>query len=141
MKVLSFASLAAIATVLSVSAGVAAEVPNVIGTWKVAGDRATARVGTSPGHARAEDSVSTKLDQAWNVEIKGQDGRSFYGVVGGPTGKQQTMVGVFRTDGKRFLISTDNGTGDGEMNGDSFELCWSDTLPTLVAVDCAIYRK
>jgi len=118
---------------------VAAEPPDMVGKWTATDDRATVRVGTSP-NAEPDPEVSTD-GAAWTLDIQKQEGRVFYGVATGALGKPINVIGAFRNDGKRFTLATDNGSGDAEMIGDDFELCWADTLPTLVAIDCAVYSR
>lgn len=133
--------IAVAALMTAATASFAAEAPNMVGTWKPAVDHASARVGTSPGYVEPQDKPKLNTPEAWTLKIEAQDGRAFHGQAIGTNGKAQSLVGVFLSDGKRFHVSTETGAAVGEMTGDSFEYCWTDALPTVVAVYCGVYSK
>jgi hypothetical protein len=119
----------------------AADMPDLVGTWTPQ-ESASARVGVSAEFdAPIETPALNAPDSAWTIRIDAQDGRAFHGESTGPNGRTQAFVGVFAPDGTSFHAATKNGTAEGTMTDAGFELCWTDTLPDMVAVDCSAYAK
>jgi len=123
------------------STAFAADPANIVGTW-VPTALSAATVGTAAAIS-ATDKPATSHDArgAWGLTVDTQDGGAFVGTVTGPSGKPKPLVGAFRLDGKRFVISTTNGGGTGEIDGDQLEVCWSDNIPNLIAANCALYKR
>ena len=86
-------------------------------------------------------SLTKGTDDAFKWRIDAQDGGSFSGTATGPKGKTETIVGAFRQDGKRFVFSTGNGNGSGEVSGDDLEFCWTDNIPSYIAAGCPTYKR
>jgi hypothetical protein len=130
------------AALLSAASVAAADPAAITGTWKPVGEPSSARVGTSPGYfPKMDKPVVNQPGTGWTITIDQQDGRSFAGSSTGPNGKSQALVGVFRQDGKRFVIASEVGSGDGEMTGDGMELCWVDNVDNYAAATCGMYQR
>jgi hypothetical protein len=122
------------------SAAFAADPANIVGTWVPTGLSA-ATIGTPEGiSATDKPTTSHDIAGAWTVTIDAQDGGAFTGTGLGPSGKAP-IVGAFRLDGKRFVISSTNGFASGEVDGDQLDLCWTDNIPYLIAAGCAVYKR
>ena len=78
---------------------------------------------------------------AWKLVIDTQDGAAFSGNNTGPSGKPKLVVGVFRMDGKRFVMATEGGNAAGEVAGDQLEICITDNIPDYVGAICTIYKR
>ena len=123
------------------TAALAAEPPNIIGTWTPV-EHSSARIGPREGlPTYATPSLTHDLHFAWKLVITAQDGPAFAGYNTGPSGKPKDLVGVFRTDGVRFVMSTEGGAATGEVNGDKLEFCFTDAIPVYVAAGCTIYQR
>jgi hypothetical protein len=121
----------------------AAEPFNILGTW-VPVSHAAARIGTAPTGAydtAVKPSLVRDIALAWSYTFDKQDGAAFSGVSNGPKGKSVIAVGVFRMDGQRFVLSTEDGSATGEVTGDEIEVCWTDTVPNYIAAKCTTYRR
>jgi hypothetical protein len=135
-----FAIAGGVLIAFSVSA-VAADAPNMIGTWSPT-EHSSVRIGSSPNYSAASKPLMTNgFGFGWVLKIEQQDGRSFAGTAIGPKGKPGKFVGVFHRDGKRFVYSTDKGVGTGEVDGDEMEFCWNDSIPALVAAACTVEKR
>jgi len=123
------------------STAFAADPTNIVGTW-VPTAFSAASVGT-PEAISATDKPATSHDASggWSVTVDTQDGGAFVGTVTGPSGKPKPLVGAFRLDGKRFVISTTSGAGTGEIDGDQLEVCWTDNIANLIAAGCTVYQR
>ena len=66
---------------------------------------------------------------------------AFAGYNKGPSGKPKDLIGVFRTDGVRFVMSTDGGAATGDVDGDKLEFCFTDAIPVYVAAGRTIYQR
>jgi opacity protein-like surface antigen len=136
----SFTAAGALLVALSAGA-IAADAPNIVGTWTPTG-RSAARVGNTAHYPSAvKPSLTKGTDDAFKWRIDAQDGGSFSGTATGPKGKNETIVGAFRQDGKRFVFSTGNGNGSGEVSGDDLEFCWTDNIPSYIAAGCTTYKR
>lgn len=136
----SLAVAGAFLAALSIDA-VAADAPNIVGTWTPTA-HASARIGTHSQYgSTAKPSLTSATDAAFKWTIDTQQGNSFSGSATGPKGKVEELVGAFRQDGKRFVFSVANGSGSGELNGDEMELCFSDTIPNYMSAACTVYKR
>ncbi|HQS08502.1 MAG TPA: hypothetical protein PLK13_06720 [Xanthobacteraceae bacterium] len=123
----------------------AADAPNIIGLWT-----AVAHAGSNLSIAPMDD-MRLRVDtphfsnrpgtEAWNVRIDTQSDRAFGGAVVSKGGKEQVLLGTFRSDGKRVVYATDFSSGDGEVSADSMELCWIDSVPNYIATACTTYER
>jgi len=114
---------------------------SIVGTW-VPVEHASARTGSSPYYgATTRPTLTTSMAAAWSYTFDSQDGRVFAGTASGPKGGSEAVVGVFRHDGRRFVISTDSGSGDGEVEDDGLEICWTDSVANYVAASCTLYER
>ncbi len=130
----------ALLVALSVGA-TAADAPNIVGTWTPTAHSA-ARVGKNAHYQSAvKPSLAKGADKAFTWKIDSQDSNSFSGTATGPKGKTEMIVGAFRQDGKRFVFSTGNGNGSGEVSGDDLEFCWTDNIPSYIAAACTTYKR
>lgn len=128
------------ATAAVASPALAADVPNMVGTWDISGETAGARAGKSQ-HGYAKGRGLELNNGARNIVIvEKQEGRAFGGKIIHPDGKADAWVGVIPADGKSLIGSTLRGTIDGRLLPDGFELCWVDNLNDLAAVSCDIYK-
>ena len=107
----------AIVTILSTNA-IAADVPNVIGTWAI----------LNKGRSAPSESSGVQSAQIASLAVKvlRQDGQSFSGTVVGPKGKSERIVGSFRRDGMTFVYSSEKTAGTGKVQGNEMELCRTD---------------
>jgi hypothetical protein len=103
----------AIVTILSTHA-IAAEVPNVVGTWAI----------SSRANSATSDQPAAIASLA--VKILRQEGDSFSGTLVGPKGKSERFVGSFRRDGRLFVYSSDKTAGTGKVQGNEMEICRTD---------------
>jgi hypothetical protein len=103
----------AIATQLSIKA-LAANVPNVIGTWVIS---------TKGRPATSEQSADFA---SLTVKVLRQDGESFSGTIIGLKGKSERIVGAFRRDGMTFIYSSEKTAGIGQVQGSEMQICRTD---------------
>lgn len=123
----------------------AADAPNIVGLWTP-----VAHAGSNLSIAPMDD-MRLRVDtphfsnrpgtEAWNVRIDTQSDRAFGGAVVSKGGKEQVLLGTFRSDGKRVVYATDFSSGDGEVSADSMELCWIDSVPNYIATACTSYER
>jgi hypothetical protein len=107
----------ALCTVVSVQA-MAAEVPDVVGTWKISQRR----------HPAASESQQQSAELAsLTITISRQSSDSFSGTVVGPKRKPEQIVGSFRRDGRTFIYSSAKTAGVGQVQGDEMQICRTDT--------------
>jgi hypothetical protein len=111
------AAAAAIVTILSTNA-IAAEVPNVVGTWAIM-NKGRSTVSESSGDQSAQIASLA-------VKILRQDGQSFSGTVVGLKGKSERIIGSFRRDGMTFIYSSEKTAGTGKVQGNEMEICRTD---------------
>jgi hypothetical protein len=107
-----FASIAIVA--LLSSSGIAADFPNVIGTWMIA------------HKGRPVTSYQAAELASLSVKIAQQDGGSFSGTIIGLKGKTERIVGAFRRDGSTFVYSSEKTAGTGRVQGNEMEICRTD---------------
>jgi len=118
-------------------------VPDLVGTWKMSGQgHAAARQGSGSTHFdRMTVPTFEAPDERWTFVFEVQKGRSFYGSATGPSGKSTSFVGVFRRDGRNFIVSSQSGIILGEMVGEDMEICFADNVPDWMAVNCAMLTR
>ncbi|MFG1462895.1 hypothetical protein V5F77_08315 [Xanthobacter sp. DSM 24535] len=123
----------------------AADAPNIIGLWtptEHSGSNLTvAPMDQMRVQADMPQFLSAPGNEAWSVRIDTQSGHAFGGAVISKGGKEQILLGTFRSDGKRMVYATDFSVGDGEASADRMELCWIDTVPNYIAVACTVYGR
>jgi len=120
---------------------VAADVPNLIGTWKPTGESAGARIGHShAGWAAASEPVFNPTPRPF-VVVEKQNGRGLSGYEVLPDGRKDPFVGVFKRDGKQIIVSTELGAATADVVGDEIEWCWHDNLPTVSVAVCDVMKK
>ena len=107
-----FASIAIMALVST--SGVAADFPNVIGTWMIA------------NKGRPVTSYQAAELGSLSVKIAQQDGESFSGTIIGLKGKTERIVGAFRRDGSTFVYSSEKTAGTGRVQGNEMGICRTD---------------
>jgi hypothetical protein len=111
------AAAVAIVTILSTNA-IAADVPNVIGTWAIS-DKGRSATSENSG-------VQPAQIASLAVKILRQDGQSFSGTVVGPKGKSERIIGSFRRDSMTFIYSSEKTAGTGKVQGNEMEICRTD---------------
>jgi hypothetical protein len=112
---------------------VAADAPNLLGSWTRSAHTMSLLKGSSkPLFTHAED-------QTWKMKIDAQDSGAFSGVLSGPVGKPQPIVGAFQPDSKHFVFSTENESGGGEANNDELQYCWTSSRPIIAG--CATFKR
>jgi hypothetical protein len=135
-------ALVTAATCLAVSAVTAnaANIPNLVGTWKSTGDFAVARTGKA--RAGFSETPTFNHSQRPVLVVEQQDGRGLTGYLLLPDGNKDPLVGVFKRDGKQVIVSTDNpGTGTIDVYGDEIEWCWQDVIPDVRVATCDLMKK
>ena len=76
-----------------------------------------------------------------SIVIEKQEGRGLSGYLLLPDGNKDPFVGVLKHDGKRAILSADNGKGTIDLNGDATEFCFLDDLPGVNIASCDLIRK
>jgi hypothetical protein len=99
---------------LASTSAVAADFPNVIGTWMIA------------NKGKPATPYQTAEMASLSVKIVKQDGESFSGTVIGLKGKTERIVGAFRRDGATFVYSSEKTAGTGRVQGNEMEICRTD---------------
>ena len=119
----------------------AAEIPNMIGTWKPSGEAAGGRLG--PAHAGWAASAKPVLNPTPRpiVVVEVQNGRSLAGYELLPDGSRDPFVAAFKRDGKQLVVSTKLGAATADVSGNEMEWCWQDALPNLVIAVCDVMKK
>jgi hypothetical protein len=113
----SFVSCVALCALVSVQA-MAAEVPDMVGTWKISQRR----------HPAASESQQQSAELAsLTITISRQTSDSFSGTVVGPKRKPEQIIGSFRRDGRTFVYSSAKTAGVGQVQGDEMQICRTDT--------------
>jgi hypothetical protein len=112
---------------------VAADAPNLVGSWTRSSHTMSLLKGSSkPLFTHTED-------QTWKMKIDAQDSGAFSGVLSGPVGKAQPIAGAFQPDGKHFVFSTENESGSGEASNDELQYCWTSSRPIIAG--CATFKR
>jgi hypothetical protein len=135
---------AAVIGVLAGAPAAAADIPNLVGTWKaVDGESVVVRFGAASEHT-PEASTPTIVapgGQAWTMVVEKQDGRAFHGHAMSPKGEKETFVGVVHRDGEHLVIAGDDGELEGEYDDGKLDLCWTDDRPGRAVVACSLFAK
>lgn len=121
----------------------AADVPDLIGTWKDTGEMPLAHWGAGNEHGLGESAKPTAkmVTGAWSVVIEAQDGRAFHGHATSPKGTKETLVGVIRRDNKTLVLAGDNAGLEGLVEGNEMELCFSDHASGKAHAFCTVMVK
>lgn len=132
------------AGLLAASVAMAADPPDLVGTWTSTGE---ANASVSLG-AAGEYSVATEepsfdaAENAWSIVIAEQKGRAFHGVAKAPGGGEVELVGVVSFDGEELLISGPMYGVFGEFVGDGkIEFCYQDHRDDRAEVNCFVAAK
>ena len=142
MRIIS--GLAALgAGLFAASVAMAADPPDLVGTWKATGEaHASVRLGDgNEHHPEYDDPSFGSPEHAWAIVIKEQKGRAFHGVAQSPKGLEEEIVGVVSFDAEHLLISGDEAGLFGEILGDKIEFCFQDHEDDRAGVACFIAAK
>jgi hypothetical protein len=142
MKIISgFAALGA--GLLAASLAMAADPPDLVGTWKATGESyASVRLGDDNDHHPEYAAPSYGAPgEAWSVVIKEQKGRAFSGSALSPKGGEERIVGVVSFDAEHLIIAGDEAGMFGEIIGDKIEFCFQDHEDDRAGVACYIAAK
>jgi hypothetical protein len=131
------------AAVLAIPMASAAELPDLVGTWKLTGEmQASVHLGEGNAHHPEYESPNFKApEDAWNVVIDEQTGRAFHGHAVSPDGKEEPIVGVVTHNSEQLLISGMQAGLYGEIVGDEIEFCFMDHAPDRAGVACWMSAK
>ena len=118
----------------------AADVPDMVGTWKPppirrrADRRCACRLGgvVAPGLQSNAAPVCCDRETRW-TRVSG------YEVL--PDGSRDPFVGVFKRDGKQLLVSTNVGVALADVSGNEMEWCWLDHLSLVAVAACDVMKK
>lgn len=137
------ATAAAAAVMLVSGAALAADPPDLVGTWKsVPGTYASARVGdANDHHPEHRNPVFGSPDQVWSIVIDEQQGRAFHGKAVSPRGSEESVVGVISFDGQRLTMAGNEAGLFGTILGDQIEFCYQDHDDDLAGVACYVAEK
>jgi len=113
----------------------AADAPSLVGTWT----RTAVTMALVKGRTAKPLFIHGADKEVWKLKIDAQESGSFSGTVTGSIPKSQAIVGAFQSDGKRFVFTTENDSGSGEVTGDEMQYCWTNPRP--VAAGCATFKK
>ncbi len=123
------------------SAPASAADANLIGHWTSTGETNAARLGQAIAGWPATDKPAFNLSPRPSVVIDVQEGRKLAGHEIFADGSREDFVGVIKRDGRSVLVSTMKGLAMVDLDGDSMEWCWVDTLDALAVVSCDVMRK
>ena len=131
------------AGLLAASVAMAADPPDLVGTWKATGEaHASVRLGDDNDHTPEFTSPSFGTPQdAWTIVIAEQQGRGFHGVAKSPKGGEEQIVGVVSFDGEHLIMAGDEAGLFGEVLGDKIEFCYQDHEDDRAAVACFLAAK
>jgi hypothetical protein len=131
------------AAALAIPVASAAELPDLVGSWKLTGEmQASIHLGEANAHHPEYEIPSVKAPaDAWSVVIDEQKGRAFHGHALSPEGKQEPIVGVLSHNSEQLLISGLNAGLYGEIVGDEIEFCFMDHAPDRAGVACWMTAK
>jgi hypothetical protein len=131
------------AAALAIPVASAAELPDLVGTWKLSGDmRISVRLGEASDHdpEYASPDIGAPAEP-WDFVIDEQNGRGFHGYALSPQGKKEPYVGVVSHDSTRLLMAGMEGGLYGEIVGDEIEFCFMDHDPGRAGVACWMGAK
>jgi hypothetical protein len=128
---------------LAASVAIAADPPDLVGTWKATGEsHDSIRLGASNQSPLAEEPTFQAEEHVWSIVITEQKGRAFHGVAKAPDGGEVELVGVASFDGEELLISGGTFGVFGEFVGDGkIEFCYQDHRDDRAEVDCFVAAK
>jgi hypothetical protein len=130
------------ASMLAAAAALAADPPDLVGTWKSTGDHAAIVMGESTEHVPEFKTPTFRSPaDAWTIVIKEQQGRAFHGVAQAPGGTEETIVGVVSADGEHLIMAGEEAGVFGEVLGDTIEFCFQDHDDDRAAVACFVAAK
>jgi hypothetical protein len=119
----------------------AAEIPNMVGTWKPSGGSVGARVGRAHAGWAASTKPVLNPTPRPTVVVEVQNGRSLAGYELLPDGSRDPFVAAFKRDGKQLVVSTKLGAATADVSGDEMEWCWQGTLPRVLVAVCDVMKK
>lgn len=131
------------AGMLAGSVALAADPPDLVGTWKATGEaHASVRLGDgNQHHPEYDDPSFGSPENAWTIVIAEQNGRAFHGVAKSPKGGEEPIVGVISFDAEHLLISGNEAGVFGEIIGDKIEFCYQDHDDDRAHVACFVAAK
>jgi hypothetical protein len=132
------------AGLMAASVAMAADPPDLVGTWKATGEsHASVRLGQGDDDDEAADTPAFgSPENAWTIVISEQKGRGFHGVAQSPQGESETFVGVIAFDGEHFLGAGDAAAVYGELlPGGKLDFCYQDHEDGLAHVACFVAAK
>ena len=131
------------AAALAIPVASAAELPDLVGTWKLTGEmHASVRLGEGDAHNPEYETPSIGVPaDSWSVVVDEQKGRAFHGHALSPEGKQEAIVGVVSHNSEQLLISGMAAGMYGEIVGDEIEFCFIDHAPGRAGVACWMGAK
>ena len=115
--------LVAFSFVVMVGSSVAADGPNLVGTWEAISGY-WSQTGTDSNPAPAE--LSQKPVQQ-NIIIQAQQGNAFHGLTIRYSGESRNLAGVIGPDGKSLFFSIDYGAGTGLLSEDGNQMRYCGT--------------
>ena len=137
-------SIAALGAGMLVSgAALAADPPDLVGTWKaVPGTYASVRLGDDNDyHPQYKTPSFGAPEEAWSLVIETQNGRAFVGRAESPKGKGEPVVGVVSFDGTRLIMAADEAGLFGTIDGNQIEICYQDQEDDRSGVSCYVAQK
>lgn len=131
------------AGILVSGAALAADPPDLVGTWKaVPGSYASVRLGDDNDyHPEYKTPSFGGPDEAWSLIIESQKGRAFVGRAVSPAGKGEPVVGVVSFDGTRLIMAADEAGLFGTVDGNQIEICFQDQEDDRSGVSCYVAQK
>ncbi len=131
------------AGLIAASVAMAAEPPDLVGTWKATGEaHASVRLGDgNDHHPDYDDPNFGSPEHAWTIVIAEQKGRAFHGVARSPKGGEEEIVGVVSFDAEHMIMSGEEAGLFGEIMGDKIEFCFQDHDDDRASVACFIAAK
>lgn len=123
-------------------AAMAQQVLDLKGTWTPAegahivdGPSRHIESGTAP--VPGSDALQTHTSE-FVFRFEGQEGRTFWGVLSSAKVSEK-LIGALSVDGKRFVITDEDGTFDGTVvDADTLDYCYTHVTPTDRAVACGL---
>jgi hypothetical protein len=132
------------AGLFAASVAMAADPPDLVGTWKATGEgHASIRLGEANDYnAATETPIFGSPENAWTIVIKEQKGRAFHGVAQSPKSGEEAIVGVVSFDGDHLLIAADEAGMFGEvLDANKIEFCFQDHEDHRAGVACVVAAK
>lgn len=125
------------------SVAMAADPPDLVGTWKATGEsHGAVHLGDgNDHHPEYDEPTFGSLEHAWTIVIDEQKGRAFHGVARSPQGGEEEIVGVVRFNGKQLVIAGSVAGVFGEIFDDKIEFCFQDHDDGRASVACFVAAK